>query len=111
MVHSTFNRLAVRTATKLRLDNASRTNYKNNREKLELENHTRAWNACLLLDSTNSVKVGRNPTLRNSDNVVHTSDPRETQTGFEIRIFRVVTQFMQMAKGANSVSAYNCNVH
>ncbi|KAF8605726.1 hypothetical protein BDV93DRAFT_46188 [Ceratobasidium sp. AG-I] len=104
---SLYITMAIRMATELKLENASRTVPENNREKLELDNHTRTWNACLLLDSTSSVKVGRTPTLRNSGNVVHTSDPRETQTGFEIRIFRAVNRFMQMAKGGNSAFDYS----
>lgn len=97
--------MALRMAMDLTLHLASYRTPGSNSEALELINHTRTWNACLLLDSWNAIKHGLLPTLREPEHVViRTPDTRSLQTEFEHRIFKVVNHFMQFAKAGQGVS-------
>ncbi|KAB5590127.1 Fungal specific transcription factor domain containing protein [Ceratobasidium theobromae] len=104
---SLFAGMALRMAMDLTLHLASYRTPGSNSEALELINHTRTWNACLLLDSWNAIKHGLLPTLREPEHVViRTPDTRSLQTEFEHRIFKVVNHFMQFAKAGQGVDYY-----
>jgi hypothetical protein len=96
--------MAIRMALDWKLYRSSEVTPTSTGEAIELANHTRTWRACVLLDGSSAVKFGRAPTLQRTGSSVQARDARDAQTGFEIRIFNLVNNFLQLAKIGSAVS-------